>query len=271
MKPIKLKYLSAFSVITALLLSLNSCKDDEYDFNSIEPVVIAITGDAMVAAHGLTAFPTKYTVPHRGGSTFKWTITSPAGNSTIVPDPKYQSIVYVTFPQASDTSSAIIKVVETTMGGKESPAATKNVVLTPFCPYNMDAFVGQLKGTSANNDPILYASKTANLNELVVKGLAGFINFSWGENWTVGDGSCLLKFSCGQLVKIERQKIGETDYPDIYFIEGSGTINPAATSITVSYRVYYTGGNTSLITTTLTKLPKSGIPENTEPFIILKK
>lgn len=261
-----IKYLNAL-LLPFIVLSLtmfSGCSDDDYDFNAIEPLVISMTGPAMVAAHGLIEFPSTYLVPHRGGSTFEWTVTSPAGNAAIELDSKYQSIAYITFPQSSDTSSAIISVVETTMGGKKSPAFTKNIVLTPFCPYDMNALVGNWTGTAAQNDDPLTAIKTLNLNELIIKGLAGFINFSWGENWTVGDGSCLLEFSCGELITINRQKLGETDYPDTYFIEGSGTFDPVNVTMTLTYVVFYTGGNTSPITTTLSR---SGVKSQTNNVI----
>lgn len=267
MKAIKYFSILLLSVVVLSLTMFSGCSDDDYDFNAIEPLIISMTGPEMVAAHGLTAFPSTYSIPHRGGSTFEWTVTSPAGNSVIVPDTKFPSIVNITFPQSSDTSSAIISVVETTMGGKKSPAFTKSIVLTPFCPYDMDALVGNWSGTSANNDDPLIAIKTLNLNELIVKGLAGFINFSWGETWTVGDGSCLLKFSCGGLITIERQKLGETDYPDTYFIEGSGTFDPVNVTMTLTYVVYYTGGNTSPITTTLSR---SGVKSITSNVIVSK-
>ena len=239
----------------------------DYDFNAIEPIVGPIVGAGEVAAHGLTDFPTTYSVPHRGGSTFAWSVAVPGGgNSTIVLDQTYSSIAYITFPQSSVLTSATISVVETTMGGKTSPARTRQIVLTPFCPYDMDALVGNWTGSSGANANPVVATRTANLNELRLRGLAGFIQSSWGENWVSGDGSAVIEFICGDLIKIDRQQIGQTDYPDTYFLDGTGTYNPTTRAITLTYVVYYTGGNTAPITTTLTKQKMGEV----EPFTLLK-
>jgi len=247
-------------VLLGLMIVFSSCEEkEEYDFNAIEPIVNAISGPDMVAAHGVTEFPYRYTVPHRGGSTFAWTVTSPAGNSVIVKDNEYESIAFITFPQSSDTSYAVITVVETTMGGISSPPASRNIVLTPFCPYDMNALAGNWVGSAPSNDEVLVASTTGELNELVVRGLAGFVNFAWGENWTEGDGSALLEFSCGDLIDIKPQWIGDSDFPDVYGIIGSGTIDPVNQVMTLTYEVYWgwtgTSGNSALgvIETVLTR------------------
>jgi hypothetical protein len=260
----KIKILNILTVmLLGMLVMFSSCEDkDDYNYNNIEPIIFSVTGPGVAAAHGLTEFPYRYHVPFRGGSKFDWTITSPAGTATYVKDAQYESIIYATFPQSSDTSAATITVVETTMGGKSSPAFSRNIVLTPFCPYDMDALVGNWTGTSGANDDPLVANKTSKLNELVVKGLAGFVNFSWGENWTKGNGSALLEFDCGEIIKIAPQWIGDTDYPDSYGIIGSGTFNPANQVITLTYQVYWgwtgTSGNSAIgvIQTVLTKSGK---------------
>lgn len=237
----KIKILNLLSVmLLGMLVMFSSCEEkDDYDYNAIEPIITAIVGAPMVAAHGVAEFPTRYHVAHRGGSTFNWTVSSPAGNSIIVKDTIFESIAYITFPQSSDTTEATITVVETTMGGMVSPAFSRTIVLTPFCPYNMADFEGNWTGTSPANDDPLIATKTANLNELVIKGLAGFVNFSWGENWVKGDGSALLKFSCGGVIEIPPQWIGDSDYPDVYGIIGGGTYDSANETISLSYEVFY--------------------------------
>lgn len=247
-------------MLLGLMVMFSSCEEkDDYNYNNIEPIINAITGPGMVAAHGLSEFPYRYLVPHRGGSTFEWTFTSPAGTSTFVKDPNYESIVFVTFPQSSDTTFATITVVETTMGGKSSPPISRNIVLTPFCPYDMDALAGNWTGSSGANDDVLVASTNGNLNELVVRGLAGFVYFAWGESWTRGDGSAKLEFSCGDLINIPPQWIGDSDYPDVYGISGGGTFDPVNEVITLVYEVYWgwtgTSGNSALgeIETVLTR------------------
>lgn len=247
------------------LVTFNACEEkNDYNFNQIEPIVMSIDGAGELAAHGLPAYPAKYTVPHRGGSTYAWTAKNAANvDATIVIDPVFPSIAYITFPQSSVLTSGTITVTETTSAGLVSPVKEKSIVLTPFCPYDMDALVGNWTGSNDGNSNPVVATKTANLNELKLLGLAGFISSDWGETWLVGDGSCVIEFSCGEVITIKNQKIGETDYPDTYLIDGTGTYNIAAGTITLTYKVYYTGGSTSNITTTLTK---NALLKNQEVF-----
>ena len=254
-KAMKVKSILLLGVLfLGLMVTFFSCKEkDDYDYNSIEPAIFAITGPGEVAAHGISEFPYTYRVTHRGGSSFNWVVTGHGG--TVVLDEEYPSIAYITFNQSSDTTAAIITVTETTAGGKASEPFSRTIVLTPFCPYDMNLLAGEWSGTSSANDPILYATTTGKLNELRIKGLAGFVNFSWGENWTSGDGSCILVFSCGGVIAINNQWIGDTDYPDRYRIQGSGLYDEVAGTITLSYTVYYSdgGGTAGNFTTVLTK------------------
>lgn len=252
----KLKTLNIFSLmLMGVLVMLSSCeKEDDYNFDAIEPVVFAINGPDAVSASGETT--ATYSVAHRGGSSFAWEIGGHGGNFVL--DETYESIAHVTFNQASDTLEGLITVTETTAGGVTSEPFTRSVVLLPFCPEDMEPFVGNWTGTSGSHDEVLVTSLTGVDNELHITGLAGFVNFSWGENWTDGDGSCVMEFRCGNQVVIERQWIGDSDYPDTYYIDGVGSYDPVAVTIDLTYVVYYTGSSTGEITTTLTKDAKTG-------------
>lgn len=248
------------SLLMGVLVFFSACEDDnDYDFDSIVPVVLSITGPGSVPAHGLLEFPTRYHVPHRGGSTFEWSVTRESGlGATIVLDEEFSSIAYITFDQSDDFDVATISVVETTMGGVTSEPGTRNIELEPFCPYDMDELVGEWTGTSGSHDEVLFASTTPNLNELRMTGLAGFVNFSWGETWTDGDGSAVLEFSCGDVVTIHYQWIGDSDFPDVYHMDGEGTFDPETKTIELSYVVYYTGSSAGPIETTLTHSDAKG-------------
>ena len=242
------------SVLMGMLVFFSACEDDnDYDYDAIIPIVMDITGPGVVAAHGLTEFPTRYHVPHRGGSTFEWSVTTAGGRgATIVLDDQFSSIAYITFDQSDEADVATISVVETTMGGITSDPGTRQISLEPFCPYDMDALVGEWTGTAGAHDEVLHASKTANLNELRMTGLAGFVNFAWGEAWVEGDGSAVLEFSCGDVVTIHYQHIGDSDFPDVYHMDGEGTFDPDTKTIELSYVVYYTGASSGPHETTLT-------------------
>ena len=133
-----------FFIIGACFLFLASCDEkDDYNYDGIEPLIKEIVGPGSTAAHGLTDFPATYSVPHRGGSTFQWSVTTLlGGGATIVKDEDFESIAYITFDESSVADVATITVVETTLGGKVSPAKTKEVTLSPFCQFNVDNFIG---------------------------------------------------------------------------------------------------------------------------------
>jgi hypothetical protein len=115
-----------FTVVAALLVTSTavfySCTEDDYNYNDIEPVIMVVNGPtAGVPAHGLSDFPFKYQVPIRGGSTFAWSFADSKWGGTITPDPDKPYIAYAVFNQSGADTAAIIRVVETTMGGKSSP------------------------------------------------------------------------------------------------------------------------------------------------------
>jgi hypothetical protein len=122
-------------IMVGFVVLLGSCENEnDYDFNAIEPLILEITGPGAAPAHGLTQFPIRYQVPHRGGSTFAWTVsTGAAGAGTVVLDEKYSSIAYITFPQSSVADVATITVTETTLGGKTT-TLSRQVSMNPFCP-----------------------------------------------------------------------------------------------------------------------------------------
>jgi hypothetical protein len=259
-------------MISILLLSgafiFNACDDEEndYNWNEYTPVFIGtINGPAEVAASGLADYPYNYEVSYyRGGSTFEWTVTTELGTGEVIVNTedvleakgKKASIV---FPQRSEEDIATITVVETTANGVSSEPYSIEVQLNPFCPYDMEPFAGDYTGTGEPyHAPVVSMETTDNLNELHVFGLAYFVPTFWGENWVEGDGSCYIEFSCGDVVTIKPQWIGDTDYPDSYGITGEGTVDVDNKVIDLVYEVYYGwDGSTGTsaygpITTTLT-------------------
>lgn len=234
-------------------LIFSACEEkDDYDYDAIVPEILAINGPAEVTAHGITDFPVQFDVPYRGGSTYEWSAASPNGDATIVIDEEYESIANITFPQTDVAQEGTITVVETTYAGKQSEPYSRSVVLNPFCPYPMEEYVGEYTGTETAHAETVVAELGDNLNELIMYGLADFVQTSWGENWTEGDGSCVLEFSCGDVVTIPYQYIGDSDFPDTYYIEGAGTVDTENKVISIEYEVFYTGGSVAGIVTDLT-------------------
>ena len=277
----KNKILASISFLVVIAFMFSACEkppvelaNEEYDYNKIIPVVSAIAGPTTVAAHGLSEFPYSYSAPTRGGSSWAWTVTTLTGTGTAeITLEENGRIAKINFPQRSAADVATISVIETTLGGVSSVAQTLEVDLEAFCPYLWADYAGNYTGTSgSHSDPVVFTA-TSDLNHFKVEGLADFVYSSWGESWTSGDGSCIASFSCGDVFTILNQVIGDTDYPDTYLIDGTGTVDPVNKTISLVYTVYYTGGSVAGITTVLTKSSAKGykVLETSKPFDIQKK
>ncbi len=276
----KNKILASISFLVVIAFMFSACEkppveeaNEEYDYSKIIPVVLAISGPATVAAHGLSEYPYTYSAPTRGGSTWAWTVTTLAGTgSAEITLEENGRIAKINFPQRSVVDTATISVIETTMGGVSSVAKTLKVALEAFCPYLWADYAGNYTGTSgSHSDPVVFTA-TTDLNFFKIDGLADFVYSSWGESWTSGDGSCIGSFSCGNVFTILNQWIGDSDYPDIYLIDGTGTVDPVNKTISLVYTVYYTGSSVADITTVLTKSSAKGykVLEASETFDIQK-
>ena len=277
----KNKILASISFLVMIALMFSACEkppveeaNEDYDYGKIIPLVSAIAGPTAVAAHGLSEFPYTYSAPTRGGSSWAWTVTtiSGAGAAEITLEENGR-IAKINFPQRSVADVATVSVIETTMGGVSSVAQTLDVDLAAFCPYLWADWAGNYAGTSGyHSDPVVFTA-TADLNHFKVDGLADFVYSSWGESWTSGDGSCIASFSCGNVFTILKQWIGDSDFPDTYLIEGSGTVDPVAKTITLACEVFYTGSSQAGLTTVLTKSSAKGskVLGTSKPFDIIKK
>jgi len=225
-------------------------EEDNYNYDNITPKLIGgISGPKVATASGSSAY--NYSVLHRGGSTYQWNVTG--NDATIEQDSEVPSRATITWAQSSVDAQAVLTVTETTLGGKTA-SASDTVDLMAFCPYPVEDYAGDWTGTTADHaDPVVIEAGE-NPNQVIVHGLAEFVNTAWGESWTEGDGSCVMEFKCGDVVTISNQWIGDTDYPDVYYIEGTGSVDPEAMTITLDYEVFYAGGDASAaeISTTLT-------------------
>ncbi|HKL31060.1 MAG TPA: hypothetical protein VJ919_00930 [Tangfeifania sp.] len=228
-------------IIGAVVAVLNSCTtppmeaaQEAYDYNAIVPKVLGeIVGPEVVTQ----TFTNEYTVGyHRGGSTWSWS----ADEATIVSVSEDTRVATLEFGAYPSDGFATITVTETTMGGITSDPVSKEIEVQRYCPYDMAALEGDYTGTVPDiHGPTVTMEQTSNLNELRVYNLAWFVPNDWGENWVEGDGSCIMKFSCDEIVTIDPQWIGDSDYPDVYGIKGSGTFDPDTKTITLTYDVAY--------------------------------
>lgn len=246
----KIKSINILSLIMiGFVILLGSCEEkDDYNFDGIDPIIFSITGPGTVAAHGLTDFPYRYHVPHRGGSTFNWSVTTLLGASaTIVLDDEYPSIAYITFDQSSVEDVATISVTETTMGGKTSPVLTTDVTLTPFCPEDMEPWAGTwVSDNGLDHDELEVTVPPQTLNTLVIDGLLGWlVEISWAETWDPtqgGVGKTRIEFDCGNVIIVPEQLLGTTFEWGPYWISGEGTYDPEEMTMTIVYNIAWSQG-----------------------------
>ena len=173
----KIRSINILSLIMiGFVILLGSCEEkDDYNFSDIEPVIFSITGPGTAPAHGLTEFPVRFHVPHRGGSSFQWSVTTLLGGSaTIVIDDKYSSIAYITFTQSDVTDVATITVTETTMGGKTTQLS-REINLTPFCPIP-DEIQGEYHEEDEDGwdfSPVVFTKDPTDPAGLIAEGVIG--------------------------------------------------------------------------------------------------
>lgn len=159
-------------LLGVIAVTFYSCEEkDDYDYNSIEPAIFEITGPSPVPAHGLTEFPTRYTVPHRGGSTYTWSVGGHGGS--VVQDETFPSIAYITFNQADAQTTASVTVTETTMGGK-SASFTRNISLNRFCLIP-DAIQGNYEEyeDGYTYSPVVFTKDPTDAAGILIDGISG--------------------------------------------------------------------------------------------------
>ncbi|WP_410807830.1 hypothetical protein [Methanohalobium sp.] len=250
----KLFVIKAF-LIASMLFILSGCEENEdnYNYDNIEPRLVGgISGPKEAAATGFNKY--KYSVIHRGGSDYTWSVDKDEYVESLQQDSDYPNEAYIQYAELHDTSMVAITVEETTKGG-EKTSTTDSVQLLPYCPYPVENYIGYY--TSSNTSDVadtVYIDTTDLPNQLRVYGLADFITNPerWGENWILGDGSCNIDLYCENIVKIEQQWIGDSDYPATYYIEGSGTIDTTTNVITLFYNILYDDTGTKTVSTSLT-------------------
>jgi|GEM_PF-883217 len=240
------------SLLLGMLVFFSACEDDnDYNYDAIVPIVMSITGPDIVAAHGLTDFPTTFRVPYRGGSTFEWSVSTQSGRgATVVLDENYSSIARITFDQSAEPDVATITVVETTMGGITSDPASRNVNLSPFCPVDVDEWAGTWAShnflgesdfgvTEITAEPVADVLNTIRFRNFFDWVVVGF----WDENWIPGvggDGHFVLEVDCDFPEFSGTTLLGETYEWTTYWMHYEGEFDLDNMQITVYYDIGWT-------------------------------
>lgn len=164
----KLIFLKLASFFAFALLVVFSCKkDDNYDWNAVEPGKQKISrADAdtskikLDSVKGDNISIRSYVAISRGGSKYKWI----AGNNflKIIERPTAPFWVDIKAESRVDTA-AWLWVQETTKGGKTSQPDSMRIIIFGFCQYNISELLGNGKFISKMAP---YAPYKVNLNKI---------------------------------------------------------------------------------------------------------
>jgi hypothetical protein len=214
---------------------------------------IGITGNEEVSVQPEQVVQEEY-VPdflNYPGATYEWTVTgdwasiSSGGNEAKV-------VVDYIYPDVP-LDSIFIELNVTT---RRNNVITQEmmVYVKQFCPLIVEDMEGEWISTvTLDGENFQMASATVNEDHEYGLNLTGFLDFlvvdAWGENWVEGDGTVVISFNEPDgTVNLPLQWIGQSDYPDNYWVEGilegaefPGSYDFCVPRFTVSWQAYYGG------------------------------
>ncbi|MCD6200503.1 MAG: hypothetical protein J7K46_01705 [Bacteroidales bacterium] len=184
----KNKILNLFGIVALVVFLVSGCTKsdieksrDAYDFNNVIPLITHLSAPSAIQI-GRT-----YTmqVPPRGGSVFTWELAGGDGNIVTIPGYEGDEKSFIKGLQlnSADDTIIVLKVTETTIGGK-STSRTDTLVksaakITPFT--NLDLSGSPLAPTGFSRD---YQALLFNSND------ENFSTFQWG---ILGDGATVTQ------------------------------------------------------------------------------
>ncbi len=223
-------FLILFLVVTSCMEDPIKDAQENYNYNEIIPKVLGVTAPAGVVQTQEVTLSVTY---FRGGSTWAWT----AQGATVKSVSEDTRSAVILFNQAPADLKAKITVVETTFGGKQSEPKTVEVVINPFCAFNVNVFLGAAVCDEEDYGEydVAFTIDPAN-NKRIHND-----NF-WDYP---GPGATIyydLSGDLNQIVTVPKQNFvfggGETGW-----VEGSGTYDTCTKTMTVNYTVNYDGLN----------------------------
>ncbi|MEN8224557.1 MAG: hypothetical protein ABFS05_04280 [Bacteroidota bacterium] len=255
-------------VVTACKKSDVVKSQEDYDYNTIEPIIYAISGPAITAASGLA--PVTYTATPRGGSSYSWEVIG-HGASINVLDPSFEA--EITFDQSDVDKTVQVKCIETSASGKVSDPYIMSVDLTKFKPMTFDEFLGTWTGVETDEggntyDITVELTAGPDENTLIfpvdgdgIPSLMSGLFLGWGEAFQTsiepqGNIIATINLQSGA-VDIFCQYIGQTlPGPWDYNFSGEGTWEGFNKSMTINFALQWDDNcdaNYNPSTITLTK------------------
>lgn len=253
------------SISFVLLLFVSSCTtppmeaaQEAYDYNAIVPKVLGLNGPDAAIGHGMSDFPVEYSASYfRGGSTLEWSASGGATILEVIDDGSFKGRkAKIVFPQVSEASTATITVVETTMGGVKSEPLLFDVDLAPYCPLDLDEFVGEYTVDDGADSGVCSISRDPAdpLFGLIISGPLSY--------WTGPDNGGTLKIKmdgCTNSVSFASQATGaiHATYGNITMTqnneEGTNSFNPEDKSIVITATHSVAAGSFGAWSTVFTK------------------
>lgn len=250
--------LSSFLLVTSCVTPPIEAAQEVYDYNAIVPKVLGLNGPSDAIGHGLSDFPVEYSASYfRGGSTLEWEASGGATILEVIDVGSFKGRkAKVVFPQISEAATVIITVTETTMGGVRSEPYSFEVNLSPYCPLDLDEFVGEYTVSDGVDSGVCTISRDPGdpLFGLIVNGPLSY--------WTGEGNGGMLKIKldgCTNAVSYSKQATGaiEETYGEITMAqnneEGANGFNPEDKSITITATHSVSAGSFGAWTTVFTK------------------
>ncbi|MFN3555808.1 MAG: hypothetical protein ACK4VN_07585 [Bacteroidales bacterium] len=222
---------------------------------AVAKLAVNITGDselAVIEGQPVTkTYALDFLYP---GATYAWTLE---GDNVSIEGPANGTSVVVKFDYPEESEQNVKVKVEVTTRKGNKILDDHAVKVLQFCPLVIEEMIADWVGSVslAGGDcpqEATVASVDAATNTIHMTGFADFLVVcNWGEDWIDGDGTVKVKLQePAGLVTIPLQWIGESNYPDHYWVRGvafaegaahHGVYNFCGPIITVKFNVAYGG------------------------------
>ena len=199
-----------------------------YEATDVVPIVLGVTGPTTVYQTETREYTPSY---YRAGSTWSWDVTG--ADLQEVSGDTHTATVY--FPSRPANDTVYISVTETTSGGVTSPEKVVKVKVASYCPFDINAFTGAFSCDEAGYG-IYTVSFT--LHPTLANTIVNDNFWDWAA-----PGAVIYYTLSGDFLEEVTVPKQDFEFGDGYigWVEGSGTYDGCANTMTVDYTVYYDG------------------------------
>jgi hypothetical protein len=231
----KKKTAAKAGLLAAMMIIITACAEtyieenqNAYTAQDVVPLVLGVDGPTTVYQTETRDYSVTY---NRAGSSWEWSVTG-AELQGVSSDTRTATVHFPTKP-AGD--AAYINVTETTSGGVVSPEKVVEVNVASFCQFDINNFIGAYSCDEAGYGPY-------DVNFTIHPTMANTIvndNF-----WDYPAAGAVIYYTLSgdflEEVTVPKQ---DFEFGDGYmgWVEGSGTYDGCAYTMTMVYTVFYEG------------------------------